>query len=131
MGLDNFVNVIESDSSEAASKFEDESVDFIFIDADHRYSSIKKDLTSWYPKVKEDGIFCGHDFEYFGWDEKYIEKDSTDGRHHGVIKAVQETFKRVNWLPSTIWWSNKKNELLTPFMAPKMSVIDSFNYIQQ
>jgi hypothetical protein len=127
-GLKDFVNVIESDSSKAADLFEDNSVDFIFIDADHKYYGIKKDLIAWYPKVKENGIFCGHDFEDLEWDDKHIEEDFYDGRHHGVIKATQEIFSRVNWLPHKIWWANKNNKLVNLIRAPNMEAINLFDY---
>jgi hypothetical protein len=58
------INVFEMDSLEAAKKYEDESLDFIFIDASHDYESVKKDLEVWYPKTKLGGIFAGHDVFY-------------------------------------------------------------------
>lgn len=36
-------------------------LDFIYIDGDHRYKAVKKDLELYYPKVKEGGIVGGHD----------------------------------------------------------------------
>lgn len=53
---------IKSCSWEAANKFMDESVDFVFVDADHQYESVKKDIMAWYPKIKHGGIIAGHDY---------------------------------------------------------------------
>jgi len=39
-------------TSEKASKFKQMSLDFIFIDGDHRYEMVKQDLNTWFPKVK-------------------------------------------------------------------------------
>ena len=36
-------------------KFEDNSIDFIYIDADHTYESVKKDIESYLPKLKDGG----------------------------------------------------------------------------
>ena len=61
----------------SASKFDDKSLDFVFIDADHTYESAKKDILAWLPKVKAGGILAGHD--YPTWE--------------GVTRAVDELFK--------------------------------------
>lgn len=56
------VTLIREFSSKAANFFDDEYFDFIYIDADHTYESVKTDLDAWYPKVKKGGILSGHDF---------------------------------------------------------------------
>ena len=57
--------------------FEDESLDFVFIDADHVYDNVKKDILAWLPKIKPGGIIAGHDF---------------CPEHPGVEQAVREIF---------------------------------------
>ena len=58
----NNIEPIKSISWEASEGFNNASVDFVFIDADHTYSSVKKDIQSWLPKVKKGGIISGHDY---------------------------------------------------------------------
>ena len=41
--------------------FDDEFFDYIYIDGDHSYKEVVKDLKYWYPKIKKDGLFAGHD----------------------------------------------------------------------
>jgi hypothetical protein len=56
------IHPIKSISWEAAELYENNSLDFVFIDAAHDYYSVKKDITSWLPKVKIGGIIAGHDY---------------------------------------------------------------------
>jgi len=45
-----------------ASKYEDQSLDFVFIDAKHTYEAVTKDIAAWRGKVRPGGIICGHDY---------------------------------------------------------------------
>jgi len=55
-------------SSETAHKlFQDESLDFVYIDANHAYDFVKKDIEYWYPKVKKGGFVMGHDYIKMDW----------------------------------------------------------------
>ena len=47
---------------DAVSIFPDESLDFVYIDGNHRLEYVVQDLTDWTPKVKKGGIVAGHDF---------------------------------------------------------------------
>jgi len=49
-------------SLDALSLFEDNSLDFVYIDALHTYEGIKNDIIKWMPKVKVGGILGGHDY---------------------------------------------------------------------
>lgn len=73
--LINLINPIRTDSVSASKMYSDESINAVFIDADHGYESVKKDILAWMPKVKTGGILAGHD---------YIRT------HSGVIQAVDE-----------------------------------------
>lgn len=50
------------ESSHASLIFPSNYFDWIFIDADHSYKGTMLDLKNWYPKLKSNGIFCGHDY---------------------------------------------------------------------
>lgn len=63
-GVADMIEIVEGDSAESAAKFDDASIDMVFIDAAHEYDPVVRDLKAWMPKVKPDGIFSGHDYDY-------------------------------------------------------------------
>jgi predicted O-methyltransferase YrrM len=60
-----FLKTIRTTSSEASQQFADESLDWVFIDADHSYDSVCKDVRLWFPKLKYGGLISGHDYTKF------------------------------------------------------------------
>lgn len=56
------VNPIRLDSITAASLYPDQSLDFVFIDANHEYEAVKADIQAWFPKVRKGGHIAGHDY---------------------------------------------------------------------
>jgi predicted O-methyltransferase YrrM len=62
--VQNNINIVKGISWEMASNYQDNSLDFVFIDAGHDYDSVTKDITNWYPKIKNGGIIAGHDYHY-------------------------------------------------------------------
>ena len=53
-------------AEEAYKDFPDGYFDYVYIDADHLYESVKQDIELWYPKVKAGGLLAGHDFAMTG-----------------------------------------------------------------
>lgn len=62
LGDDPRVNIIRALSLEAAKSFLPESVNFIYLDANHSTAESTKDLHAWWGKVKPGGILAGHDY---------------------------------------------------------------------
>lgn len=60
--FNNDVEFIRKPSVEASMAFADESLDFVYIDANHSLLHVVQDLVAWVPKVKRDHIIAGHDF---------------------------------------------------------------------
>lgn len=71
------VEQINKKSVEAATQFEDNSIDFVYIDAGHNYEAVKSDIQTWLPKVKHGSYIAGDDY---------------NARWPGLIKAVREVF---------------------------------------
>lgn len=66
--------VVRKDSVTASKDFKDETLDFVFIDADHTYEGCKADIVAWLPKVKDGGWICGHDFRNPNYPSWGVEK---------------------------------------------------------
>lgn len=62
-GVIDYAIPLRSESAAAAQRFQDHSVDFCFIDADHAYRSVKADIAAWCPKMKPGGVLAGHDID--------------------------------------------------------------------
>lgn len=56
--------LIQDWSFNACDRVEDESLDFIFIDADHSTESVTQDIMDWGPKVRKGGWILGHDINW-------------------------------------------------------------------
>ena len=54
--------ILNQDCNEAVKTFNNNSLDFVFLDAYIDYESILNDLNTWYSKVKPGGLFSGHDW---------------------------------------------------------------------
>lgn len=76
--------MLKGTSEEVSKTIPNESLDFVFIDAGHRYEEVKADLEYWFPKVREGGIVSGHDYV------KY--------QDFGVIEAVNEFAEEHGYL---------------------------------
>jgi len=58
---------IRKTSMDAISDFKDNSLDFVYIDANHDFVNFIQDIHYWYKKVKVGGIISGHDYAYYSY----------------------------------------------------------------
>jgi predicted O-methyltransferase YrrM len=59
-----YYNPVVAESTAAAKLYNDNSIDFVFIDASHDYDSVVADIKAWLPKVKPGGMISGHDYPH-------------------------------------------------------------------
>lgn len=52
---------IKNFSYAALDQFEDDSLDFVYVDGDHTYEGVVKDIKMYLPKIKVGGFIAGHD----------------------------------------------------------------------
>ena len=83
------IKLVKAWSLDAAKQFDDGTLDFVYIDANHDYEHCREDLEAWSPKVMSGGLVIGHD---------YVTKKGV-----GVIQAVDEWVKKNNITPLFTW----------------------------
>lgn len=85
--------VFVKESSDDAVVMIPDGLDFVYIDGDHSYGQVKRDIEAYYGKVKVEGVLGGHDFDINHLDD--------------VVKAVKE-FTAKNgfrlYRASADWW---------------------------
>ena len=82
--------MMQSDSSSAGKSFK-KKIDFLFINGDHNYAGVKRDVDAWFDKLKSGGTIIMHDS---GWAE-------------GVIRVMKEDviphLRSHDRLPNMFW----------------------------
>jgi hypothetical protein len=71
------IELIQDYSYNIINTIPNQEFHFIYIDADHSYESVKKDIIMMLEKVKDGGFIGGHDY---------------NEEHPGVVQAVREIF---------------------------------------
>ena len=89
------IEFIEGESIEVAKTFEDESIDLIFIDADHSFQAVKTDIEAWLPKLKRKGKMFFHDYESYPDVALAVNEAFENGllEKHGQIESMLYTTK--------------------------------------
>lgn len=85
------VTFLRMPSLDAAELVPDESLDFVFIDAEHTYEACKADIRAWRPKVRPGGVLAGDDY----W-----------AKFPGCAKAILEEIgeENLNVAHGVTWW---------------------------
>jgi hypothetical protein len=92
-------------SVEEAYRVPDESLDFVYIDANHNFQNVTNDITEWSKKVKPGGIVAGHDYVKV--------RSSIDCQVKAVVDAMAYAYKKypvfiVTGNPFSSWFWIKK-----------------------
>jgi hypothetical protein len=94
--LSGFKNIefVYHTSEWACSDIPIDILDFVYIDGDHSYLGITKDIEYWFPRLKVGGIIGGHDFE-----------SSED--NHAIARVVSKFVSDNNYrltVENSDWW---------------------------
>lgn len=87
---------IQADSADAMEKLAaalgGKTADMVFVDGDHQYEPVKRDIENYRKFLRPGGLLCGHDY----WED-----------HPGVIKAVNETVPGFKRGARAIWYEER------------------------
>ncbi len=109
---------LSMDSLSASRTMADNSLDMVFIDADHRYTPFVADVKAWLPKVRHGGILCGHDCDFVYSQatvqqkpviDTHLEQDYYQYGHHGVSRGLFDIFNDKYERKESIWYLRKNN----------------------
>jgi len=56
------IGVCRDYTTNCRHSYKDDYFDFVYVDARHDYKGVLIDMEQWWTKLKDDGLFCGHDF---------------------------------------------------------------------
>ena len=87
------VTLIRKLSMEALADFEDGSLDFVYIDGNHKLKYVTEDICEWSKKVKKGGVISGHD---------YVHPKRVEGRFNNLhakfaVDAYVQAYRIKNW----------------------------------
>ncbi|MEX0729481.1 MAG: class I SAM-dependent methyltransferase [Aquisalimonadaceae bacterium] len=79
--VDDVIHVLDMPSDDAATHIEDESVRFLFIDGDHSFAGVKRDVELFMPKLCKGAIIAFDDY---------------NAEFPGVVEVVDELKSAIN-----------------------------------
>ena len=86
-GHKNKIKIIKEHTSVAVDYFDDNSIDFLFLDNYLSEEDVYNECKRWYNKVKLNGYFAGHDWVYKG-----VQRSVTNFRQKHNIASPLSTF---------------------------------------
>jgi len=100
--------LIKEFSIEALKKFKDESLDFVYIDANHSEPYVTQDIKGWSKKVKRGGIIAGHDYVEAGGLRVKTGTGTLCGQHY-KYRLYDEPYRKWNVKEAVHAYTREKN----------------------
>jgi len=109
-------HIMRAKSLEAARQFDDNTFDWLYVDALHTKQALLEDLRAWWPKLRPGGLFTGDDYgdenstdfmpaeRYAKVYGKFMYDKNVAKKHHwGVMRATQQFSSEVG-VPLMVTW---------------------------
>jgi predicted O-methyltransferase YrrM len=85
----------QATSDEMSDKLSDKHYNFVFIDGLHTYEQVLKDCKNYYKKIKDGGLFSGHDYAVI------------PAVRYAVDEFAKAHKKKVMFTKNDVWYWNK------------------------
>lgn len=109
------LEVLKMSSEEAKKVLGDKKFDMIFIDAEHTYEGVRKDIVLWKDNAKV--LLCGHDY-CLPWPS--------------VMQAVDSSLKKTGVMPNgSIWYKNIPDSSKIEMFTDKIRNKVPFSFIKR
>lgn len=107
------VHILRLESKDAAVCIDTKSCDFVYIDANHCYKAVKRDMDQWWTNVKSGGILAGHDYYNqppFTEVKKAVDEFAAERKLK--VHVTKETYSRPSAIYGASWegpsWAIRK-----------------------
>jgi len=106
------INIVRAPSTSFLPLLASDLFDFVYVDGDHTYESVKSDIHHAKRLIRKRGaaIICGDDLEFLptpqliGKARQHLDRDYVEGFHPGVLLAVAESFENVE-MENGFWYT--------------------------
>jgi predicted O-methyltransferase YrrM len=83
------VEIHRAGSADAADRFPDGAFDWVYVDGDHTYESVRIDLELYRAKVRPGGILAGDDYGTEGWWQAGVTRSVNELVATGVVEPIR------------------------------------------
>lgn len=91
-------SLIRMDSQEFSQQLADSSQQLVFLDGNHTYQYVTKELECWWPKIRMHGVLCGDDY--------WMESVSSAVNH--FVKSLDLTLNFISKNDYKTWFIQKR-----------------------
>jgi len=142
--------VIKGNSFETAREFNDNSIDFIFFDAGHRFSGFTLDMINWWPKIRMGGVIAGHDYWHryryevmdvansFLWEHRLLMHLTWDDKNHRgtgyappSFWAIKEELTKAEFFAAIPKTLEQLKEAKTKLASKGIRVVLPYQYLDK
>lgn len=103
------IHFIEGDAFSLFDMYDNETIDFLFIDINCEFDKLDNLIRNWFPKVKTGGIISGHDYQWNGIkfivDKIFPEKKIISGKQAAVCIPNTNDYGDTDDLNQWTHWS--------------------------